>query len=118
MQRPRIRFTIRRLLVVVAIVAIILAIGGVLNRSRQYRRIAQYHRAEAERAAARQAIAIGKATVDEQFGDRADASRRRLLAESIGRVASFHTEFGWKYSRAPRRPWQLAGPDPVPPSRP
>jgi hypothetical protein len=41
-----------------------------------------------------------------------------LLADWIGRMGSFHTELGWKYSQAAWRPWQLTAPDPPPPPRP
>jgi hypothetical protein len=118
MQRRRVRFTIRRMMTVVLVIAIILGIGGMLHRWHWYRKIAEYHRIEAEKAAARQKIAIWKATTDERFGERAGAMRNRLLADWIGRVGSFHTDVGWKYSRAAWRPWQFAGPDPPRPPRP
>lgn len=118
MQRRRVRSTIRRMMVVVAVIAIILGIGGMLHRWHQYRKIAEFHRMEAEKAAARRKIAIWKATTDEWFGERAGAIRNRSLADWIDRLGSFHTELGWKYSRAAWRPWQFAAPDPPPPPRP
>jgi hypothetical protein len=106
------------MMVVVAAIAILLGIGGMLHRWHRYRKIAEYHRIEAEKAAAARRVAIWKATTDERFGERSRAIRSRLLADWIGRVGSFHTELGGKYSRASWRPWQFAGPDPPPPPRP
>ena len=118
MQRRRVRFTLRRMMIVVAVIAILLGIGGMLHRWHQYRTIAEHHRIEAEKAAAAQRMAIWKASMDEGFGERARAVRSRLLADWIGRVGSIHTELGGKYSRAAWRPWQIAAPDPPPPPRP
>jgi hypothetical protein len=118
MQRRRVRSTIRQMMVVAAAIAILLGIGGMLRRWHQYRKIAEYHRIEAQKATADQKLAIWKATMDERFGERAGAIRNRLLADWIGRVGSFHTELGGKYSRAAWKPWQFAAPDPPPPPRP
>ena len=51
MRLVRVRFTIRRMMVGVAAIAILLGIGGMLHRWHRYRKIAEYHRIEAEKAA-------------------------------------------------------------------
>jgi hypothetical protein len=71
-----------------------------LHRWHQYRKIAEYHRIEVEKAAAAQRMAIFKATMEEQFGEKASAVRSRVLADWISRVGGFHTELVWKYFRA------------------
>jgi hypothetical protein len=104
MRLLRARFTIRRMMVVVAAIAIILGIGVTLRRSYRYRRIAEYHRIEASYAAAAQKVAIWKATIDERFNDQSDAIQNRLMAEWIGCMGSFHSELRWKYSQVAWRP--------------
>ena len=87
---PRVRFTIQRMMVAVATIAII---GGMLYRSYQHRRTAEHHRIAAEKAAVAQKVAIWKATIDERFNDKSDAMRHSSLAEWIGRLGSFHSRF-------------------------
>jgi hypothetical protein len=106
------------MMIVLAEIAILLGIAGMLYRWHQYRRIAEYHRIEAEKAAAAQRMAIWKATTDERFGERSRALRSRSFADWIGRVGGFHTELGWNYSQAAWTPWQLTAPDPPPPPWP
>jgi hypothetical protein len=110
-----VRFTIRRMMVAVAVTAII---GGMLYRSYQYRRTAEYHRNAAEQATAAQKVAIWKATTDERFNETSGAIRHSLLADWIGRMGGFHSELRRKYSRAMWRPWRFPDPDPPPPPRP
>jgi hypothetical protein len=115
MRLLRVRFTIQRMMMVVAAIAII---GGMLYRSYLYRRIAEYHRIAAERAASAQKVVNWKGTIDERFNERSGAIRDKLLADWIGRMGSFHSELRWKYSQAAWRPWRVTDPDPLPPMRP
>ena len=112
------RFTIRRIMAAVAAIALVLGIGGMVNRWNVYRRIAEYHRIAAELASAAQKVAIWKATVDECFNEKNGAFRHALLADWIGRMGSFHSKLRWKYSQAKWRPWRFPDPDPPPPPRP
>jgi hypothetical protein len=114
MRLLRARLTIRRMMVVVAAIAIILGIGVTLRRSYRYRRIAEYHRIGASYAAAQKVVVL-KATIDERFNDQSGAIQNRLFAEWIGRMGSFHFELRWKYSQVAWRPWQSLDPDPSPP---
>jgi hypothetical protein len=113
-----VRFTIRRIMAVVAAIALVLGIGGMVHRWNVYRRIAEYHRIAAEVASAAQKVAIWKATIDDCFNEKNGAFRHALLADWIGRMGSFHSKLRWKYSRAKWRPWRFPDPDPPPPPRP
>ena len=118
MRLLRVRFTIRRLMEVVASVAIILGIVGMLHRAYWYRRIAEYHRIAADVAAAAQKVAMWKATIDARFNEKSSAIRNSLLADWIGRMSSFHSELRRKYAQAAWRPWRLPDSDPPSPARP
>jgi hypothetical protein len=114
----RVRFTIRRLMTVVAAIAMILGIGGMLYRAHRYRRIAEYHRVAADLASAAQKVAAWKATMDERFNEKSAAVRHSLLAAWIGRMGRFHSELGRKYAQAAWTPWRFPDFDPAPPQRP
>jgi Tfp pilus assembly protein PilE len=115
MRLLRVRFTIQRMMVVMAAIAII---GGMLYRSYQHRRTAEYHRIAAEKAAVAQKVAIWKATIAERFNDKSAGMRYSSLAEWIGRVGSFHSALRRKYTQAARTPWRFLEPDPPSPRAP
>jgi hypothetical protein len=114
----RVRFTIRRLMTVVAAIAIILGLGAMLYRGYRYRRIAEYHRIAADLAAAAQKVAVWKAAIDERFNEKSAAIRHSLLANWIGRMGRFHSELRRKYAQAAWTPWRFPDLDPAPPQQP
>jgi hypothetical protein len=96
MRFPRVRFTVRRVLVAVAWIAILLAVTGPLLRRRDYcLRMAARH-AEAE-ARARAAM--------------------RSQRSAIG-AAPRHAELRSKYQRVAARPWESLPDDPFLPDPP
>lgn len=119
MHLPRVRFTIRRMMGAVALIAIVLGVGGMLYRGYRYRRIAEFNRLAAEVAAAGQKVAIWKATVDKHLNEKSGAMRHAQLAAWMGRMGRFHSELHRKYAQAALTPWRLpdAGP-PLPSGRP
>jgi hypothetical protein len=99
MRIPRVRFTVRRMMVAVVIAAIPLAItGDLFRRSVAYRRVAALH----ETAAVECGMAL-KGARGTDIG--------RLLP---GRI-SWHARMYAKYHEAARRPWLRVEPDPPEP---
>ena len=103
---PRVRFTIRRMMVVVAVTAI--AFGGAAGLARverlasEYRRLYARHSAEAQRFSeeASRALVLRNA-------------RDRYVRAS--RLADYHAHLEAKYQHAAHNPWLPVEPDPPPP---
>ena len=87
---PRFRFTVRRLMVAVAIIGV--ALGTLAERHARFRRLAAYHAAR------------GGGLVNGL--PRSDEAIWRLDLDA------WHARLAEKYQRAANRPWEPLGPDP------
>ena len=98
MRLPRVRLTVRRMMFVVAVVA--LASWWCLARPERFRRIAEHHEAEADK----------NTTVSyERLG------RNVAMFQRATPRGEWHRMMAQKYRQAASRPWMPAGPDPPPP---
>ena len=102
MRLPRVRFTVRRMMVAVAVVALIQAGENLRRRSRDYAARADNYAVELTLGGAsepRPAI-----TAEEILSERRNAERLRYCSA-----------MEQKYRNAARRPWLRVEPDPPPP---
>jgi len=109
MRFPRPRFTVRRLMITVGIVAVILglAVWGEKRRAR-FRELAAKHYDQGMRW-----------FVLFPGGDSEDQRRMmRLYEERVGPSVEHHASLRDKYERATRYPWLPVGPDPPAPPEP
>lgn len=95
----RLRLTIRRMMFLVAIVGMGLATALMIQRSRQFARIA-------EEQAYSESLSLSYA--DEARGKHGD--RQRVERGEL--MASYHRALKLKYERAARYPWLSVEPDP------
>jgi hypothetical protein len=103
MRLPRVRFTLRMLLVGVAAVALLMGYVAMERRRAEYRRLALQHR--------RQLLMLGRW----EFFDRAT---QRAYEEEQARTdprKAWHLKIADKYLRAAERPWLAVAPDSFPP---
>ena len=103
MKPPRVRFTVRRLMVAVAIVGVLLWMTLLGKRVRAFRWMAEYH------AAHRMKYPI---TGSPGAAPRGVDSRGELVSAERDR---WHAALAAKYSRAARSPWLPVEPDPPEP---
>lgn len=103
---PRVRFTVRRMMVAVAVAALTLGvIVGLQNRHQRFRRIAEDHRS--------------RMIAWEEVG-RSEATRKRfdLSGQQVSLAAHhWHLQMAENYEHAARRPWLPVAPDPPEPAR-
>ena len=98
MRAPRVRFTVRRLMIAVAVVGIILGpYTTCRNRAARFDERCEWHYRR-----------IDELLRGVYYGD--DAAWRRVAAR-----AAWHTEMHEKYDLASRRPWLPVAPDPPEP---
>jgi hypothetical protein len=103
MRLPRFRFTIGRLMVAVAILALALTIYVGIERRRAWlQRLAQYHW---EKVAANSVV---QADADRTIYRASASLRNRQLAH-------YHVNLANKYANAARYPWLPVSPDPPEP---
>ena len=108
MPLTRVRFTVRRMMVAVLVVAAIMgAFAGLRRRSEHLRRIGQGHAHEATRAAI-DALNIRRKG---GFADGNGAAPDEALAERSLRICRYHLSLSVKYGRAAARPWPPVAPD-------
>lgn len=103
MRLPHVRYTVRRMMVVVLIVAIMLATHVTLQRRRvRFERLSHYHI---------QSIRI------ESFCSCAPSEPEEsdVLSDKALRQALWHLKLSRKYGEAARRPWLPVSPDPPEP---
>lgn len=132
MRQPMIRFTVRRMMVVVALVAV--AIGATLEvkrlgrLSREYRRRAvtsareerMWRReAKGEVASELEARCLSDAlrAKDQDLADlwAEQASASACEIREVGEILNHHARLRRKYERAASRPWEPVAPDPPEP---
>jgi hypothetical protein len=142
-RQPRMRFTVRRIMLVVAIVALLLTGGEMRARSRNFNRQAVAHAAEEEqcrrvlRARAgdadddlqeeKDSLKRARSTVDGAFHtlwvdlaararERVEQDRQQLAA--LREQRDHHRRLKEKYEWAAAHPWERVGPDPPEPQYP
>jgi hypothetical protein len=105
MRLPRVRFTVRRMMVAVAVAALLL-IGVVLwRRSEEYRRRAESHDSLLW---SELPVAVDEAASPGRLGG-------GLSVVGLLRRAKYHHDMSQKYWRAAARPWLPVAPDPPEP---
>ncbi len=104
MPLPRVRFTVRRLMVAVAIVAAVLAgLEALRMRRAEFQRVSVLHR--------RHLLTLGRWELLDPVAQRADEE-----AQARGDPRkSWHLHLADKYRRAARYPWLPVAPDPPEP---
>ena len=122
---PRFRFTVGRLMVAVAVLALILGTGVIWRRSRAFALLSDAHALEAGRLAERWLDQATGGTINRDVaGLRGEEDRRRRLklaeeqdrsASEIRRALDRQLALAEKYRRASRRPWLTVEPDPAGP---
>ena len=115
---PRVRFTIRRMMLAVAIIAIVAGVTVLASRQRIYRGRADFY-AQLEQAA-KLRLRHWVLEAVRLSGQRRSDDRRQLAEYMVGysrERASYHARLKVKYGRAARYPWLLFGPDPPPTDR-
>ena len=137
MRPPRVRFTIRRILLVVAIVALLLTGGEMRARSRNFNRQAVAHAAEEEQC--RHVLEVRAGDIDDDLQEEKDclkqaestvggachtlwvdlAARARERVEqdrqqlaALREQRDHHRTLKEKYEWAAAHPWERVGPDP------
>jgi hypothetical protein len=96
MRVPRVRFTVRRMMVAVAMLAALLAIGaGLQRRQARFERLFSYHRG------------LAGPMIIHSFDPGSPTSKT-----ASGR---WHWDLSMKYADAARRPWLPVAPDPPEP---
>jgi hypothetical protein len=120
MRLPRVRFTVRRMAVAVAVVGV--AIGGTLNVRRwlAFRRMAVQHSQATESwlYAARHFEQTGECAVGCLVYFESDPDEIRKKARGFRALASFHQAMVVKYEYALVHPWLPVPPDPPEPPEP
>ena len=103
MRLPRVRYTVRRMMVVVLIVAIMLAIHVTLQRRRvRFEQLSRYHI---------QSIRIESSCSWAPY----EPEESDVLSDKALWQAIWHAKLSRKYSEAARRPWLPVSPDPPQP---
>lgn len=113
MRWPRVRFTVRRMMIAVAITGVTLGVGLVLHRrAAAYRSRAAYHEAKAVTWMGVHAENDAWAT-DTSNPER--ASRAQWAVEQAWAAIVYHRNMCDKYLHAARYPWLSVEPDPPEP---
>ena len=125
MKLPRVRFTVRRMMVAVAVVAVALTLDTMRNRAFTFRRIAEKHawREDAFRSGARaildyqRRLRIGELGEFEPRPVHPDKPNMSFdeMAEDSEQRAGYYARLVAKYRRAARHPWLPVAPDPPEP---
>jgi hypothetical protein len=124
MRLPHLRFTVRRLMVAVAIIAILIGVGLQIRQTIRFSRLAARYAEDGLfwRSQERNHRALGEkmrtASVDPEQGSGAAEFWRPYIeyqaerVEKIKALADFHARMKTKYEAAARRPWFSVEPDP------
>jgi hypothetical protein len=112
MRFPRVRFTVRRMMVAVAIVAVATAMGVTLyRRSQRFRGIAAAFVLKEDLATVVPSVSPDE--VRETYRPGASYWEVRVVAKP--KNAAYYTQMRMKYERYSRYPWLLVTPDPPEP---
>lgn len=115
MRRPRVQFTVRRMMVVVAAVSLILGMtAGLIRRRASFRRQAEDY---ARRASREYMMGMIAGQVPWFAGARPSAMQVRMQ-EAHNDLGDHYTALGEKSRRAADSPWLPVGTDPSPPPWP
>jgi hypothetical protein len=113
---PRLRFTVRRMLIAVAIVAILCGGGVQIRRAIAFSQLASSHTSfglfwhsqeQWHRQFARSILESDRPRLSEN-----DAAEQTEQAEKSKVLADYHAAMKAKYEAAARRPWLSVEPDP------
>jgi hypothetical protein len=107
MRVPRVRFTVRRMMVAVAVVAAVLAVSPFPQR------YANYHREALEHA---RLVGVSRENAKVQLAAWPEHPEVRALLDASAaeweRLAAWHADLAQKYSHAASRPWESVPLDP------
>jgi hypothetical protein len=110
MGQPRVRFTVRQMMVAVAVVAVLLGVGPFRQRS------ATYHRKALEHT---RLVGVSKENAKVQLAAWREHPEVRALLEASAAeyelLAAWHADLAEKFSHAASRPWETVPLDPRPP---
>jgi hypothetical protein len=125
---PRVRFTVRRMMVLVAIAAVLFGVEAWIRaRQRRLRNIAEFHRGAARTAEAKASKVFRLLeNVDPRLSQQGRRDLEDRVAENLYpdptspehravRLARFHRALVTKYDRAADDPWLPVAPDPPDP---
>jgi hypothetical protein len=119
MRWPRVRFTVRRLMIAVAAVGIGLWIGQRIMwgspLARAYRIYVDIH--SRDRDDAEEAASVAEGLADEHAVRKESEAERRYRDDAghLRTKAAYHADLIRKYARAARYPWLTVEPDPPEP---
>jgi hypothetical protein len=110
MRLPSVQFTVRRMMVAVAVVAVLLGVGPFRQRSAKYQRKAVEHAGQ---------VGVSNENAKVQLAAGRKHPEIRVLMEASAaeweRLAAWHADLAKKYSHAASRPWETLPLDPRPP---
>jgi hypothetical protein len=126
MRRPRVRFTVRRLMIVIAVVGVLFAVGLETTR---LRRISAARQQALTSYAAYEALARKFSAQQSPMETKAREGSAESLAEDLEKAATISARMAARYQRnadywdmmskkyadAARYPWRSVEPDPPPP---
>jgi hypothetical protein len=107
MRLPRLRFSVRSLMVAVLVVAVSIESVRLARRSSEYGEKARLH------ASLARTYSVAPSTLN--LGSNLTQADRDELFEEIRRVRDYHARIEEKYAHLARRPWLSAEPDPPEP---
>jgi hypothetical protein len=111
MRVPRVRFTVRRMMVAVAVSGLLLGAEVARRRWAYNRSMAHYHAREEGRM--RLLLSGGWITVTDEAGARKKLRiGRNIEREPVQRRLIYHALMAARHRRAARRPWLAVTPDP------
>lgn len=113
MQLPRVRFTVRRTMILVAVAAIAVWGSQLYRRHQQFDRLARDH--EVQEALAAEAAEETVRLLLAQGQDPANIEVKAIL-EVASMRKSYHRAMKEKYRLAAERPWRSVPPDPPEPN--
>ena len=104
MRVPRVRFTIRRMMVLIAVIAVLMLGAVMLQRQAEFKRLAEFH--------AREAFMISNSSHGTMIG--ADGMFVHVRVAPTA-AEKYHESLAKKYEWAAGHPWAQVEPDPPKP---
>ena len=115
MRLPRFRFTVRRMMAVVAIVGLMIAVGVVYRRAVFFRERTRHHTDEVWRHSWFAMEQMGMAYRRALEGDNLSAGLHKDEAQREWEMVSHHRGWGMRFEAASWRPWLPVEPEPAEP---